>query len=206
MIHNAEEIPKNHALLGCRMDRGMHMNWGTIFGKLVLERGRAYYDAGKVKNLRYENGSYLAMVRGSLPYRVEIRVDGNTIRSMTCTCPQAEAGLRCKHMAATLIAIERQRAQEKLRRRMNPAEAGGAMGGSQMSQWEQEDGPEIPFPQRERPEGEYWYYDLSHMTSRLYFTKRQCHQARELVKNEIVTLDSVNINQARLAQRSEAAS
>ena len=96
------------------------MNWGTIFGKTILDRGRAYYDAGKVKNLRYENGSYQAMVRGSLPYRVEIRVEGNTIRSMSCTCSYAEDGHRCKHMAAVLIAIERQRAQAKLRQRMNP--------------------------------------------------------------------------------------
>ncbi len=177
----------------------MHMNWGTIFGKTVLDRGRVYYDAGKVKNLRYENGSYLAMVRGSLPYRVEIRVEGNTIRSMSCSCPRAEAGHRCKHMAATLIAIERQRAQAKLRQQMNPtgdgSNAGGAVGVDLAAEAMREaDGPEIPFPKKERPEGEYWYYDLAQITEGIRFTKAQCAKARDLVKDRIVTLEQVTIN------------
>ena len=130
------------------------MNWGTIFGKTILDRGRAYYDAGKVKNLRYDKGSYLAMVRGSLPYRVEIRVEGNTIRSMDCNCSRAEAGQRCKHMAATLIAIERHRAQAKLRQRMNPMEAGRQLGEDTMPAGAEFDGPETPFPRRDRPTGE----------------------------------------------------
>ncbi|MBP3701088.1 MAG: SNF2 helicase associated domain-containing protein [Lachnospiraceae bacterium] len=165
------------------------MNWGTIFGKAILDRGRAYYDAGKVKNLRYENGSYQAVVRGGLPYRVEIEVAGNTIRSMRCTCPHAEEGHRCKHMAATLIAIERQRAQAKLRERMMPV-------GARAEERDplEEDGPEVPFPRREVPEGEYWYYDLSHMTSGLHFTKKQCRQARELVADKSVILEDVAVN------------
>ena len=185
------------------------MNWGTIFGKVILDRGRAYYDAGKVKNLRYENGSYLAVVRGSLPYRVEIRVQGNTIRSMSCNCSRAEAGQRCKHMAATLIAIERQRAQAKLRQRMNPEEAGGQMASGlaagTVADGGEADDPEIPFPRKERPAGEYWYYDLSHMTSRLYFTKKQCQQARELVEAGIVTLDGVTIHHREWQQENDPA-
>lgn len=186
------------------------MNWGTIFGKTILDRGRAYYDAGKVKNLRYENGSYLAMVRGSLPYRVEIRVEGNTIRSMSCNCSRAEAGQRCKHMAATLIAIERQRAQAKLRQRMKPGSEGAADdiaadAYQSVDVAKEQDGPEIPFPKRERPEGEYWYYDLSHMTSGMYFTKSQCRQAKELVERGIVTLDGVTINPIQGQQDSDPA-
>ncbi|MBR6527927.1 MAG: SNF2 helicase associated domain-containing protein [Lachnospiraceae bacterium] len=181
------------------------MNWGTIFGRVILDRGRAYYDAGKVKNLRYENGTYLAMVRGSLPYRVEIRVEGNTIRSMSCNCSRAESGQRCKHMAATLIAIERQRAQAKLRQRMNPTEANSSQVDGVVSVIKEPDGPETPFPKRERPEGEYWYYDLSHMTSRMRFTKNQCRQARELVENGTVVLDGVIINHMGWQQESDSA-
>lgn len=173
------------------------MNWGTIFGKLVLDRGRAYYDAGKVKNLRYENGSYQAVVRGSLPYRVEVRVEGNTIRSMSCTCPRAEEGHRCKHMAATLIAIERQRAQARLRQQRNP----GSSVETSVPPME-EDGPAIPFPRREVPQGEYWYYDLSRMTAGLYFTRRQCESARALAADGTVTLDDVNINYMEMPQES----
>ena len=164
------------------------MNWGTIFGKLVLDQGRSYYDAGKVKNLRYENGSYHAVVRGSLPYRVEIVVSGNAIRAMKCTCPSAEKGLRCKHMAATLIAIERQRAQARLRQRMNPE------GARTVDPAAEEDGPETPFPQKARPEGEYWYYDLSRLTSGLRFTKSQCRRARALVEEKQVVLEDVSVN------------
>jgi len=181
------------------------MNWGTIFSKTILDRGRAYYDAGKVKNLRYEKGSYLALVRGSLPYRVEIRVEGNTIRSMSCNCSRAESGQRCKHMAATLIAIERQRAQAKLRQQMNPTEVVDPMAGEPGTEMAEADGPEIPFPKRERPEGEYWYYDLSHMTSRLYFSKNQCRKARELVASGAVTLEGVTINHMRWQQDLDAA-
>ena len=177
------------------------MNWGTIFGKAVLDRGRAYYDAGKVKNLRYEEGSYQAVVRGSLPYRVEIAVAGNTIRSMSCTCQRAEGGYRCKHMAATLIAIERQRAQAKLRERMFP---GGDKSDPTEADAALEDVQEIPFPRREVPEGEYWYYDLSRMTAGLYFTARQCRLARELVESKVVTLENVLINHMDWGKEADA--
>lgn len=177
------------------------MNWGTIFGKAILDRGRAYYDAGKVKNLKYEDGSYQAVVRGSLPYRVEIQVEGNTIRSMDCTCAYAEDGRRCKHMAATLIAIERQRAQARLRQQLNPdASEETSVTDVPEKTAAFEDGPEIPFPKRRIPEGEYWYYDLSRMTQGIYFTKSQCRQARALVEDHTVILEQVSIQPAESQQ------
>ena len=91
------------------------MKWGIIFGKQALERGRQFYNAGKVKDLVYTGGRYEAVVRDGTSYRVEICIAGKVIRSMRCSCSYAEGNRYCDHMAAVLTAIERRRVQEKLK-------------------------------------------------------------------------------------------
>ena len=52
------------------------------------------------------DGTISAKAEGSEEYNVEIEYAGNQILSMYCSCPYAEGGENCKHMAAVLYAWE----------------------------------------------------------------------------------------------------
>lgn len=82
-----------------------------MFSQSVLSRAREYYKAGKAKKLTceaedYDEDLFTATVRGTRNYHVEIRETAGEITGMSCTCPYAQEGNHCKHMAATLMAIE----------------------------------------------------------------------------------------------------
>lgn len=70
----------------------------------ILGRGRTYYNASRVKNLSKNNSCHSAVVTGTEEYNVVISYEDDKIASMTCNCPYAQSGERCKHMAAVLYA------------------------------------------------------------------------------------------------------
>ena len=76
--------------------------WQDLFSTTILGRGRTYYNAGRVKNLAKNNSCHSAVVTGTEEYNVVISYEGDKIASMTCNCPYAQSGERCKHMAAVL--------------------------------------------------------------------------------------------------------
>lgn len=78
--------------------------WQDLFSTTILGRGRTYYNAGRVKNLSKNNACHSAVVTGTEEYNVVISYEGDKIASMTCNCPYAQSGERCKHMAAVLYA------------------------------------------------------------------------------------------------------
>lgn len=78
--------------------------WQDLFSTTILGRGKTYYNAGRVKNLAKNNSSHSAVVIGTEDYNVVISYDGDKIASMTCNCPYAQSGERCKHMASVLFA------------------------------------------------------------------------------------------------------
>lgn len=167
------------------------MNWGIIFGKQILERGRQYYNAGKVKDLTYMGGGYAATVRGSIPYHVEIRISGKVIRSMSCTCPYAQEHRYCKHMAAVLTAIERRRAQAKLKEDVASVSD------------DAEEPAEDPFGKIIREMPGYSYFNLAQMTSSLQLTKGICREAQEMIEKGLVVLDQVSIGYRNENRREE---
>lgn len=67
--------------------------------------GMYYYD-GAVHDLEKSEHGYHAMVEGMEDYEVDIEVKDGQICEMYCTCPYAEDGNNCKHMAAVLCEIE----------------------------------------------------------------------------------------------------
>ena len=72
-----------------------------------FSRGRSYYQSGKAKKLTEEYDGYSMTVRGSRNYRVHIGTDSiGDITSLSCTCPYADGGDYCKHMAAALYYLE----------------------------------------------------------------------------------------------------
>ena len=79
------------------------MNWQSFFREQILDRGYDYYCASAVNDLKREKDTLTAKVNGTDDYNVEITFHGDVISGMHCSCPYAEDGNYCKHMAATLF-------------------------------------------------------------------------------------------------------
>lgn len=90
------------------------MNWKDSFAPHILERGYDYYCEGAVKNLDSSGVSVRADVTGTQDYEVEILLDHGEISGMHCSCPYAEGGSKCKHMAAVLYEWSARREQDAL--------------------------------------------------------------------------------------------
>lgn len=82
------------------------MDWKKLFDQEILERGYGYYCKNTVENLDVSSDVILADVAGSEDYEVEISLNRGEIADMYCSCPYAEDGNNCKHMAAVLYAWE----------------------------------------------------------------------------------------------------
>ena len=82
----------------------MNKNWTSLFQRHILERGFAYFCDEAVENLKITDKTVSAMVEGTEDYEVEIDLDHGMVENMSCTCPYAEDGKNCKHMAAVLYA------------------------------------------------------------------------------------------------------
>ncbi|MGN0778207.1 MAG: SWIM zinc finger domain-containing protein [Aristaeellaceae bacterium] len=83
-------------------------NWKFHFAPHILERGLDYFDDDAVTKLVKTSEGYEATVEGSECYHVTIALASQQPVSMSCTCPYAERGENCKHMAAVLYAIEQE--------------------------------------------------------------------------------------------------
>lgn len=81
-------------------------SWRELFKPWILERGRGYFDFGRVVELEEESSIIRAEVSGTQEYHVEIRKAGEWVVQMDCDCPYAAGGENCKHMAAVLFALE----------------------------------------------------------------------------------------------------
>jgi uncharacterized Zn finger protein len=70
---------------------------------MSFARGLAYAAEGRVEQVTAADTRLAARVRGSLPYEVELWVDGGE-PGWSCTCPVGEEGEFCKHCVATALA------------------------------------------------------------------------------------------------------
>lgn len=82
----------------------MNKNWTSLFQNHILERGFAYFCDEAVENLKITEKTVSATVEGTEDYEVEIDLNHGMVENMSCTCPYAEDGKYCKHMAAVLYA------------------------------------------------------------------------------------------------------
>lgn len=80
--------------------------WKYLFPAKILERGREYCRYGAVEDVHRTEEGFEATVSGTDVYEVSIVMKDNQVTDMECTCPHAEEGNHCKHMAAVLYAIE----------------------------------------------------------------------------------------------------
>ena len=77
--------------------------WGGSFNKTILGRGLDICAGDSVTGLQRTAQGIEARVKGTKPYVVSIRTEGDEVHGMTCSCPYAGDGLNCKHMAAVLF-------------------------------------------------------------------------------------------------------
>ena len=86
------------------------MNWQELFDVHIINRGYNYYCDAAVEDLKVRNNTIMATVCGTDDYEVLINLDGDRekgkIKSMFCSCPYADSGANCKHMAAVLFEWE----------------------------------------------------------------------------------------------------
>lgn len=88
----------------------MSANWKTLFNKEILKRGKSYFLQGRAKRPEEGADGYSVNVSGSRGYQVHLYTKWEKgmeyLEDMSCTCPYAASGYRCKHMAAALFRIE----------------------------------------------------------------------------------------------------
>ncbi|MGN1317756.1 MAG: SWIM zinc finger domain-containing protein [Lachnospirales bacterium] len=82
------------------------MEWKRLFESHILERGYDYYADRAVCDFEVSENNIIAQVSGYDLYDVEIEIENDEITDMHCTCPYAEGGSNCKHMAAVLYKYE----------------------------------------------------------------------------------------------------
>lgn len=82
--------------------RREQMEWKNLFALHILERGYDYFCENAVEDMEVSEDLIRASVIGTEEYEVEISLLDGEINDMYCSCPFAEAGRSCKHMAAVL--------------------------------------------------------------------------------------------------------
>lgn len=70
-----------------------------------LARGAVYASQGRVERLAGSTERVTATVRGSMPYAVELRADGDAL-AWSCSCPIGEDGGFCKHCVAVALTLD----------------------------------------------------------------------------------------------------
>ena len=71
--------------------------------KLIVERGKEYFDANQVLMLKQTADGWTAVIEGNETYQVLLE-GHDEITTWNCTCP-FEHGPVCKHVAAVLFAV-----------------------------------------------------------------------------------------------------
>ncbi|WP_103661258.1 DEAD/DEAH box helicase [Lactobacillus sp. HT06-2] len=87
-------------------------SWQGLFSERIFDRGYEYFYEGKVKKFKFDQDGehFIAIVAGAEPlsYRVSgrLRPDGR-VSELSCSCPWANKGHRCKHEVAALLKAEK---------------------------------------------------------------------------------------------------
>ena len=87
-------------------------HWKRDFPPHILDRGEQYYLSGAVQSLRREGDVVFADVMGTERYEVELAFQDGELADAWCSCPYAEDGDYCKHMAAVLFQLEEEQADD----------------------------------------------------------------------------------------------
>ena len=84
-------------------------DWKNCFGQKILDRGLEYYRSGMIQRYYADEDEITAFVNGNYDdYEVEINLKDGQPFEMNCSCPYADEGNYCKHMAAVLYKWDRE--------------------------------------------------------------------------------------------------
>lgn len=97
--------------------------WKTLFAPHILYRGQNYFYDGRVEDLRIKGNTVTASVFGSEKYEVEIEIENGQVTDLFCTCPYAEGGETCKHMAAVLYELTEEETSRVISKENGEAES-----------------------------------------------------------------------------------
>lgn len=84
----------------------MDPSWKEEFAPWILARGQTYFSEGRIFHIRQNGGAITASVAGTQTYTVDIEFSDELAVYMECDCPYCQSGRPCKHIAATLYALE----------------------------------------------------------------------------------------------------
>lgn len=88
----------------------MNSNWQKLFLDRTLSRGYAYYREGRIQQYTEDQNHLHGYVVGvhKKAYEVDVELDDEGIHKAFCSCPHAEKGNSCKHIAAILYHYDEQ--------------------------------------------------------------------------------------------------
>lgn len=84
-------------------------DWKNCFEPKILDRGLEYYRSDMIARYHADEDEITAFVTGNYDdYEVEIQLEDGQPVEMYCSCPYADDGHYCKHMAAVLYKWDRE--------------------------------------------------------------------------------------------------
>ena len=84
-------------------------DWKNCFEPKILDRGLEYYRSDMIARYNADEDEITAFVTGNYDdYEVEIQLEDGQPVEMYCSCPYADDGNYCKHMAAVLYKWDRE--------------------------------------------------------------------------------------------------
>lgn len=153
------------------------MKWDYLFPYAVLLRGRQYFKQGRVLEMNQNNAKYEATVKGTKRYQVSVHLTNPNLPKMTCTCPYAGDGHKCKHMAAVLFAIDDLYRMPTVNTKKVAAQ--------------KKEAPKRVYPFQHEEEEEYLYFDMEDITKSVVFYEEDVKEARQLIDKGHVKLEKM---------------
>ena len=91
-------------------------DWKNCFEPKILDRGLEYYRSDMIARYHADEDEITAFVTGNYDdYEVEIQLEDGQPVEMYCSCPYADDGNYCKHMAAVLYKWDRESKGESVK-------------------------------------------------------------------------------------------
>ncbi len=111
------KLNKNEELV----DQYMNINklhsteYDDLFKPIIKSRGKNYYTNGNIVKYKKCDNTYLADIKGTEIYKVEIEIKDNIIEKVKCTCPyHRDTDKYCKHVYALLLYIKMQNKRKEI--------------------------------------------------------------------------------------------
>lgn len=143
--------------------------WSYMFRSAVYARGVDYFQRRLVRSFNVDENIITAEVGNDEVYHVQIELDERGhIKKTFCGCPYAQEGLKCKHMAATLLKYENEYVIS-----------------SAADQ-------QLVHPFRESFRDGGYFYDLDHITRDFQISSGLLKQAQELVNSEQMEMTDIH--------------